>query len=599
VKHGLPILLALHAAMTGAVVLSGGAWATTPLECHTGAMAALLRSGPGWSVFDLWHGAMGSHFLIAMLLVPLGAVLEGGIANQLLAWAGSAGLVAIAYRLLERHLGWQAALCGAAGLAFGPPVVARAAWSLGDWHWTQMIFDYGALLVVLHPRRRWWLLGVVTGLGLANSLGSLPYLGLAWGVALWTSWDRKVVVGIATTLVLATPAWWKLLVHQPFGMTSSGDRTASRLTQLSPDFSKLLDLMGPKLAAALHLDSSLLASLWLAVVWVGVGIVVVGLLRAVRMPLLVNVRWRRAPSLGLLLLLWLSVFLAAYTVLQVRILIGPEEFSNARSATHRLLPPLLGALLVAGGAGWGSLARTSPWALAVGLIPALIGAAAQMTLLGAGTVSDYRGVCFEPLGFFAGQTLQAPSRAFRACDSLSVGQQECRVGAAWGVGFSAAERAHADFLLDRRGRSVLSMGAEPDSAAVCRRVPTDLRAHCLRGFGWQGGAFNWTGVGYPVDACLQLATDDEQAGCWAGVGFPLGDHLGPTPERIGRVLETVDPALRPPIAQGAGYAIGRTWGRPGRAEELCGRIGAHAADCMIGVAEAFDERGGESTSEGP
>jgi hypothetical protein len=585
----LAALLALHGAWTWAMFGSGSAWATTPLECQTGGMAALLRAGSPWSVADLWHGAMGAHFLVALLSVPLHAVMDPAVANQVLAWAGAAGLVAIVWTLLERHLGWEAALCGAAAVAFGPPVLARAAWSLGDWHWSQMLFDFGALALALHARRRWALLGAVTGLGLANSLGSLPYLALAWAVAAWRGLDRGAAVGAGLAAVLAWPAWWKLLVHRPFGLPPTPDRTASRLSSFGFEPDKLLDLLGPPFAQALHLPAGG-AWLWMAAVWGGALVLAAAVIRGLRPPIGARLRWRRAPSLPAMLLVWLGVFVAAYVVLRVRLLVGPEDFSNARSTTHRLLPPLVASLAVAAGAGWGGLARRRRAFLAVGLLPALLGAGAQIALLGDGSLRDFRGVCFEPLGYYAGQTIPDPAAALAACDELPVGAPGCRVGAAWGVGFGAAASANDRFLRDRRGRSVLTMGAEADSAAVCRTLPADLRGGCLRGFGWHGGAFNWVARGWPVQACAQLRTDEERRGCWAGVGFPLGDHLGPTPERIGRVLLRADPAVRPDIARGAGYAIGRTWGRPGRALRLCDRIGEHADACRRGVEEAFAER---------
>lgn len=577
-KRPLVVLLLLHAAVTWAVLGTGSAWATTPLECQTGGMAAILRSGSPGSVFDLWHGAMGSHFLISLLLVPLQAVGEGGVANQVLAYAGSAGLVWVVWTLLERHLGWEAALLGAAGVAFGPPVLARSAWALGDWHWTQMIFDYGALLVALHPRRRWWLLGVVSGLGLANSLGSAPYIGLAWGVALLGGVDRRAVGGLVLAGGLSLPAWWKLFVHVPFGVERAADRTAGRLSSFQPDPAKVVDLFWPELPASLHFDALWMAAVWAAVAWVGVGLLAVQGVRA----------WRgRRPPLEVLLVLWLGVFAAAYVVLQVRLMVPPDAFHNARSSTSRLLPPLIGALAICSGAAFGGLVRRHRAWWLVGAVLPVLGLGSQVARVGGGSVGDFRGVCFEPIGFQAGQ--QVGEGALEACDQFEVGVASCRIGAAWGIGFSAASQAHAAFLTDRRGASVLSMGARRDSAAVCDAVPADLEASCLRGFGWHGGAFNWTGQAWPVEACLQLP-DRQRPGCYAGVGFPVGDHLAPTPRRIRAVLGQVDAAHRDDVARGVGYAIGRVWARRSAAARICAELGPDATACGRGVQEAFSER---------
>ncbi len=608
------LLLACQAGVVAAVFGSASPWATTPLECHTGAIAELLVSETGWSRLDLWHGAMSAYLLAGLQLIPLRAVFgDGPLAAALLAWFWMAAGVVLVYALFAR-LDRRVALAAAFAAAFMPPVVSRAGLTAGDWHWTQMVFDYAAVLAALElcrrpGRGRWLLFGAVTGLAACNSLGSAPYLVVAWAIALWgtrASWGQVSGAG-GIALLMSFPAWWKLFFHSAYGGGVGPDKVGSRLTSLAPNPLKIGHLVSERLPPALHLDDPVPeawrglaeggAMLWVVLGWLGV-LLAANLARGDgRAGLLGGLRWRRAPSPLVIPLLFVAVFCAAYCVLDVKIWSAPEAFDNVRQPSHRMLPPLIFAMGIGGGAGFATLAGLfagpSRW-LFVGLAvsPGLLGLASMGAMVqSGGSHGDFRSTCYEPMGFFASEGLGDARAALELCGSL--GPEEavagCRVGAAWGVGFFDVAAAHSAVLADRRSRNRTSLGLSADGLDGCGELDAGLRPSCLLGAGWFVGVRNWQTGRWPLEACSALDDDGDRAGCWRGVGFPLGDHLAATPWRIDLALEKAPEEHRSDIARGAGYAIGRTWSSAERAARICDEL-TFATACRRGVADAHGAR---------
>ncbi len=612
--RALGLLLACQAALVAAVFGSASPWATTPLECHTGAIAHLLVSETGWSWLDLWHGAMGAYLIAGLQLVPLHAVLgDGPLAAALIAWLWMAAGVVLVYALFAR-LDRRVALAAAFAAAFMPPVVSRAGLTTGDWHWTQMVFDYAAVLVALElcrrpGLRRWLLFGAVTGLAACNSLGSAPYLVVAWAIALWgtrASWGQ--VLGAAgVALLMAFPAWWKLFFHPAYGGGVGPDKVGSRLTSLAPNPLKLGHLLSDRLPVALHLDDPVPealrglaeggATLWVVVGWLGV-LVAANLARGDgRAGLLGSLRWRRAPSPLLIPLPFVAVFCAAYSVLDVQIWAAPEAFDNVRQPSHRMLPPLIFALGLGGSAGFAMVAGLFAGPLrwlsgALAASPGLLGLASMLAMVQpGGSHSDFRSTCYEPMGFFASEGLGDARGALELCGSLGPDEAVagCRVGAAWGVGFFDLDAALQASLAKPRSKTRAALGMTPEGLAGCAELDPALRASCRLGAGWYVGVRNWQTGRWPLEACSVLADSEDRAGCWRGVGFPLGDHLAATPWRIDLALAQAPEEHRSDIARGAGYAIGRTWSSAERAARICDELSLATA-CRRGVADAHGAR---------
>lgn len=611
-RHGaLLLLLAVQAATIGAIFASSSPWATTPLECHTGAISQLLRSGTGWSWLDLWHGAMSAYLLAGLQLVPLHAVLgEGPLAGALVAWAWMAAGVVVVYAVFAR-LDRRVALAAAFAAAFMPPVVFRAGLTTGDWHWTQMVFDWAAVLVALELCRRssggrWLVFGCVTGLAAANSLGSAPYLVVAWAIALWGARGRAVEVGgaLVSAVALSFPAWWKLLIHPAYGGGGGPDKVGSRLTSLAPDPLKIGHFFSERFPPALHLDDPFPeawraaaeggAHGWLLVGWLGIFVAATLGRGNAAEGLLGGLPWRRAPSPLFVPVLFVLVFCAAYAGLDVQIWSSPEAFDNVRQPTHRMLPPLLFALGVGGAATLAQLARLFDGVLAwfcgaLAVVPGALGLLSTLAMIGpGGSVGDYRAACYEPMGFFAAEGLGDARAALRLCDSLGPAEavDGCRQGAAWGVGFFDVADAH-EAQESRAASGRLGLG--PDGLAGCRELDPELRSACRLGAGWYVGVRNWQTGRWPLNACSVLADPEDRAGCWRGVGFPLGDHLAPTPWRIDLALQQAPAPHRADVARGLGFAIGRTWSSAERAAQICDELEL-ATPCRRGVADAHGAR---------
>ncbi len=607
--RGLLAVLAGQAVVFAVVLGSGSPWTTASLECASGAMGeALLDGDVGWSIWDTFHGALGGMFVSAGSGAPLFLLLGGvgPIGVKLLAWVAAAGLVTLVYGMLDRHESRDAALLAAAGLAFCPPVLFHVATVFGNWHWTQLLFDYGSIFAAVELARAerrpraWGAFGLLIGLGIFNCMGSLPFLAISVGLLFLSvgGWPggRRVAAAAAGVAVGAAPFVYKLLLHRPFGLAEpAADQTVGRLQRLSPDLTRLPDLVYPELPWSLHLHdvwpgASLgltwrIESAWSAIVWVGVLLATAFAVRALRPGP------ERRVEVGLVPGLFVLAFAAVYVVLDVPLRVLPIEFTNVREPGHRLLPPLIAALVIGSAVGWTRLAERiglKPLLLGVAALPAVVGLASQVALVAGGApdgsgVSSYRAVCFDALGHFAsGSFREDIEGGLAACADLGAADRErdCRRGFAWGSGFFSS-----------RLQGTTDAGAPalaPSTLEVCDRFDADLRNDCLLGVGWYLGAANW-GVGvWPLRTCDSLEAPEDQAACWRGVGFPVGDHMHPTPAKAAGLLGRLPERWRSEAAVGVGVAIGRTYSDPAHADWLCDRIGERDADeCRAGVADWF------------
>jgi hypothetical protein len=613
-------LLVAHGVMFWWVIASGSPWATGPVECAAGTMADTALGRIDWPLLDTFDGALGGMFVAGMTALPLYSLGATGLAMKLTAWISAVLALVVAYVLLDRHAAGGAgsrrfaALAGVAALGFGPPAVLHTQLTFGNWHWTQLLFDYGVALWALELLRAeragdrpgalpWLGFGAFTGLGVFNNFGSLPFLAASWaGLALFLpraigvrTVGRLVGAGVAA-LVGATPFLVKM-VHQPFGRAAPSDQTVGRLSRITPDPSRILELMGEELAWALHVHDVLpdmgskalaMAGIWVAVCWIGLALASLAAIR------------RRALGVAVPVVFAVT-FCAAVSVIQTDLSTGPLVFSNVRGLSARVVPPLLTALVLASAMGWTALSDlvdegSVPRLVLrfVALVPAAIGFACFSALpsaLDVGGVDSYRASCMDVTGYYASKHFRDdPSELFARCQGLSDPgvARACTAGAAWGAGYYALEFASRD---ERpTGWDPSQVALAPSAARACSEYEGSIRDRCLLGLGWHIGQLDWRRDKWPLRACSSLPLED-RGPCWRGVGFHLGDHLAPTPPRIGRLVARVPARWRRDAARGAGYSIGRTWADLAVARAICARTGPLAEQgCADGIEDALADR---------
>ena len=618
---GFVALAASHALVFWVILASGSPWATASLECATGGMADVLLSDSTWSPWDTFQGALGGMFTTAVAGLPLFAVLGvTPFSTQLLAYCGALALLGIVYALLDRHESRSAALVAVAGLAFAPPILFHPSAVLGNWHWTQLIFDYGLVLFALELLRRarptwaWGLFGGLAGLAVFHCMGSLPFVGIAVLLSVLGRWPglRRALAGLAGLGIGLAPFLYKLLAHRPFGYDPGrGDQTLARLTRFQLDFGRLSDLVYPELPWGLHYHDAMadwpgppgwtLALLWVSVAWAGVALLVCSLFLATR----TGDGGTGGRRIAAVPVLFIVVFVAAYVSLTGQLEMLPDEFTNIREKGHRNLPVLLAAMVVGAAVGWTRLAhrlggRVRVFVLGVGLVPCFVGALGEAALFETEgprnhrSMGSYRAGCVDALGVFAAASLKGhPWDAAPACDGLEGAgrQQQCRLGAAWGTGFGSAVLGSGTVEDPATGQPQTVFIVDPQSLDACDRLPTELVPECLFGIGWSIGSNNWGEDSWPIPACDSLALDAEWAQCWRGVGFPLGDHLHARPRQMGQALARAPVASRAFVAEGMGVAIGRSYGEREWALSFCDRMGGDGVPaCRSGVERAFEQR---------
>ena len=646
--RALLAILAVYAIVWIAVPGRGSHWATLSVECVAGTVGEAMLGEPAWGPWSVIDGLVGGQVFYAAVALPFWLLLgtAGGLGGKLAAFSVSVGLLLLIYALGCRASGRPAGALAAAGVAFAPPVIFASSMMTGNWHWSELVFDYGTgltALLVAWPRGRpadrptphlgLAMLAMLSGLGAFNSPQSLPFIALAWVVAALGCGPRRLLKGAPACLLgagvgLALPIW------RLAGMSAKqggppGAPLWRRLVQFNLDWSKLTDLVWPELPVTLHIreatpflspeTSGGLETAWVLVCWTGCLLTVVGVIE----------RWRRKRDDGgalvasLLPVGFCLAFAAAYLALEVRIRIADPLFSEYRQASHRILPPLIVAMVVGAAPGWiwlwrrlGSLgggpARYGLRALVLSaaLLAPSIGLFSQGSMAasapggGGDGLSLYRGSCFDPPGFFMYGHREDRGYAEERCESLSTQHRrdECLTGVAIGVGFYSARLSGPGEWPEFRDDEPCSH-APPDFARrcnpwdptqtpelgqalerACRSVPEERRAVCFQGAGWYTSQVVWGTDMWPITGCESVAEEADREACWRGPGFQLGDHMSHTPHRLAPLMQRVPPHRRPAVARGVGWSVGTAWAARHVALDVCSALGPDlAVACEEGV----------------
>jgi hypothetical protein len=577
---------------------------------------------------DTFQGALGGPFVLSLLAMPFYLLLGiTPLASQLAVYCTASGLVAVVYVLLDRFESRAAALVAAASFAFLPPALFFSSAALGNLHWTQLIFDYGLVLLGLElvrrggSRRSWAFFGLLCGLALFHSMGSLPYLLIAaCGTLVFArpGFVRTLVFACGAVLG-AAPFFHKLLVHKAFGIGSgSGEQTVRRLIPQTFDISGFGGLIYPEGPTGLLFHKTMedwplepgwtFAVLWTLVLWLGFGALVVQLVSKVRPPEAAAPRGPESAILAVVPVLFVLVFALAYAVLPGAALDIPlPEFMNVRQQGFRNLPALWAALMVGSAVGFTRLAACLGGGLRrqtviLALVPALCGLLGAVSLVQREgpeeqrSLHSFRSVCFDAFGVFAASSLGAvPWRATDVCSLLDDegAQAECQVGAAWGVGMEEARLPTLGSVQRDLPAGAPSFRIAERTVSACGRLPDRLRGDCFFGVGWTVGLYDWGRPEWPATACDSLVQTGDRAECWTGVGFLVGDHLHPHPESMARVIARAPAAHRAQVAEGAGVGLGRGWGDATWAASFCQRMKSpETPACLRGVRRSFAQRSG-------
>jgi hypothetical protein len=590
--RGLLVLLGLHALLFAGVVLRASPWATLSLDCVAGTVAHTILGEPAWGPWNVVDGAIGGQVVAGVAALPAYALLGtgNGLVGKLAAWLVSAGLLLLVYGVACRAAGRPAGTLAVAGVAFAPPVVFHTSLIYGNWHWTGLLFDFGAVLLALrigwprppgpdgdpvNPASGWRghaalaALGLICGLALFNSPRSLPFVGVAALIAAIGLGPRRLLVrlpaGLGGAALGLAPLLLRLGEQASGGAGGKGDVVYGRLLQFRPQPDKLGDLFWPELPTTLHLQELLgfgglvdgLAVAWVACLWFGCGIAAVGVaVAAVR-----RTPGRGGGTLALAApVAFCALFAAAYVVLETRIELLPDALTDIRHHSHRLLSSLLVGMAVGAAGGWILLWRAldridagglrgglRTLVVVLALLPAGVGLASQIAMVaqapgpGLEGLTAFRGACFDVPGFFASDEMDELGLQVR-CKELSTEQRrrDCRAGAAWGSGFGAVR-------LQATRRAYPSDRFRPDGH-LCERVPPDQRERCL---GWGHGEL--PGLGPDVETvCAQLG-EHERPLCFLGAGWFASQVAWGGPDWP---LEACD-ELRSPADRDA------CWGGPG------------------------------------
>ncbi len=633
----LSLLLVAHGGLLAAIVGRGSPWATASIDCVTPTLAAVALSEPAWTLGESLDTLVGGQLLAALIGLPAFALLgTGGAVGKGLAVLTSMGVVALVWAVL-RPAGRGAAALGAAGVAFAPPLVVHASTIFGNWHYSQAAFDYGLALLALGlvspqraaagPRVRaaWWAaFGLVAGLAVANSLGSVPFVA-AVIVGLAAVGRRDVLPGIGPAgvgfAIGAAPLVGRLLGR-------SEDATVARLLDVRPNAGVLPGLVHPDLPWTLHMHDLApsswldvvftLESAWVVCAWAGVVAAGVWVVRGVRRGSV-----SRRAALGVAVpLAFVLVFVAAAVALDLRIERIAARYTNVRDHTHRVFPPLLLAMAAAAGPGW-----AAAWRWAATLQAPLRGAARGVVVVGGGTVPvlgavagltilasapgggpAYRGACFDVAGYANAGALGTGAAAAR-CEALSTPgrRADCLAGVAWGTGFHVAriEGRGSSGGADRCSHAPPDVrdrcagwspgevpGVGDEVVEACGAMPDEHRGLCAMGAGWFVAGFgrHWTDA--PLRACESFPEPRDRDACWRGPGFIVADHLHATPGRVAAVLEELPRGRRAAAAWGAGYSVGRTYAGERQARALCDGLGELGDPCRAGVSQARAHTGG-------
>jgi hypothetical protein len=655
-RRHLPLLVVLgvHQILYWAVVLSNNPQATVTFDCVTGTMGTEILKGFSFGILDSYDGVLAGMFMAATFGTPVFALFGvSGFSVKLAAALFAATTITSSYVFLNRAVGRLGAVFGAATLAFAPPIHFLASLILGNWHYTEIVFDM--VCVWLLVRAMWptgedesgllgwtrtptgfaltW--GFACGVALVNSFGSLIFLGGFWLTA-WAVLRRgfrpyHYLLFVVGLVVGATPFWFKVLFYSPYGQTVGVSKAAvpEEVTNVSLDFGKIPEMfLDGGFAYGLHFQDvlgtptgSALAG-WLAVIatwtlfggWIGLLV-------------------RTAPSLGRILAglvpgrpadatrispavlpagMGLTYFVA-FLLSDMSLELLPWYLTNPRELGHAILTP------------WTMVLGLSAGVLAAGLIEEVRTGEVrpgEFSLPRSGRVAV--GIAgTATAGLIALVSVNAFGMA-RAVDrgGFLPGLRTSYRGACWdvhgfymtpylGLDLDRARAACAEYGPEqtrecRRG-AAWALGyytydpyAEEDGRPVvelggpCLDLSPPWRAECMRGVGWSlqsGGGGGMTLMQEDASACDSFADSEDQSACWRGVGFPLGDHLHTVAARLNAAFHRMPPERRLDIAEGAALHIGRTYSSFKTMRRMCSQWDEDLeASCLVGVETSLSFR---------
>lgn len=615
-------------------------------DCVGGAMAEEVRRGFTFSPLDAWDGVLGGLFVGALWGSPLFALagISGGtLKGAAVLWCLLTTLCAawLGHELGGRRTAWAAA----AITAFPPPVQQLGGAVLGQWHYTEIAFDFAAAALTVRaiwgpfreavdgtplqrgPQARGTLLaagsGLLAGAALFNCFGSLIFQGamvaLLWG-ALRRTWQPLRLAVFATACAAAVgPMIWKVLGHVPYGATAAHQRppVPKELIQLTVDPAKALELLpgggfawgllygdafGAPRGTVLTMTLSEVAAATLLLAFVALlALTASSVTRSARA--LISAPFRPEEVHPAAILAWMGLtYGVAFFLSDMDLRPLPWYLTNQRQLGLLILIPwsaLLGLCL--------AMCWTWDRPLPRGLRPLAGLAFFYLVGLNAAAMSSFerapqaqpdrppatRGRCYDVFGFYLAPYLDLePARAQEAC--LAYGTRaaaECWRGASWAIGFHSTDASEAP-IDGHRG-----LGER------CHPLPEPWRDECFRGVGWSlvsGGEGGLGAEGSAAGRCEWLPDDAARQACWRGVGFPLGDHLAGQPQRLMRALLDFPPLRREDIAEGAALPIGRTYERHETMVHQCSQWAPEwQAACSRGVDRSLLFRGPDAPPPGP
>ena len=649
VRRYLPllILVAVQQGFLWMVFLSQNPEATVTWDCVAGAMGYDALRGWSFSPIDSFDGVLGGMFVASLVGLPMFAVLGvTGLTVKATSALLIAALTIITWLTWTRFSGGLHGVLAAVAVILVPPLVFISSLMMGQWHFTELIFEGLAALVLFRlvfsgrpdqplPVSGLLGLGLVLGLALFNCFASLvffpAFLGLLWAAGKNRLGPLHGAALVGGLLAASSPGWWKLLGHRPYGIEQAARASIPPQARHSPfHLSELFDMIpGGGFAGAMHFDTAFggeaLGGLaWALSVAVTVGLFVgwLGMLVRVSPSIVRTVRSLipRMPcaspgrlSPAALPPVMAGLYGLAYLLSELRLEHLDWWLSNPRDHGHTALVPWVVWMAISGALLLGSLVsewrgdgcpegeRSTPgWMPRAGVVavaavlvasvqlPSVVGIAAMRAEVApqARASEFYRGHCWDVFGFYMAPHLQLdPDQISEGCDRYGeVGRVECYRGGAWAMGFLMTS-GQIDAAV-RGGVSPLS-GADGGGAALCLDRPALWRAECLRGVGWalsSGGAGDVSADESIAHECDQLSSADDRRACWLGVGFPIGDHLNSTPPRLRRRLLDFPEDRRQWVVEGAGGQVGRSYGSRAAMARVCATWGVeYEESCMRGA----------------
>ena len=612
-------------------MLTGNPEATVTWDCVAGSMAEDALRGWAFSPLDSFDGILGGMFLASLVGLPMFKALGvTGLTVKGLSVTLAGAIVFLTGVVWGRALGDRAGALAAAAVAFLPPVAFISSLMLGNWHFTEIGFEMslcGVLLGAIWGSRSHKKLtplwsasvGMLAGLAVFNCFATAVFLPVLYAIGWSTSrhrisWTSAAAHGVGLSAG-ALPLWSKVLLHKPYGLAGGGSvKVPDEATNVSLSFGKLWGLFDGAFQQGLHFDTALstpagsvasgalagLASVALLVGWLMLAARSYPSIVALAVGIMPGRRAVKADVSPVVVpVLLAAIFLGALLASDMNLRRLPWYLSNPRDHDHIVLIPWLAQLALCGALLADSLwreARTGvvrggevPWGWSrggsvLGVLPV-----ASVVLTGVlglsafaspddgakGTRDAFRGSCWDVKGFMMAPHVDLNvDAALALCTEYGAQEsEECGRGVAWAVGFFGAER----FMDEERG--------EPHAA--CAELKAPERSECLRGVGWGLSSAAGGDVSEGAELagmCDGVWPEEDAQWCWRGVGFPVGDHLGSSPERLRRALEDFPPERRQDIAEGAGALVGRTYESEETMRALCAAWGEDIEEsCWHGV----------------